>query len=94
MIVTRGEQGALAFHDGTVFEQRVYEAETLDPIGTGDAFVGGYLARRVDGGDVSASLSWGAATAALKRTVAGDLAVVTPEEVESVVDDQSGGIDR
>ncbi len=94
VIVTRGEQGALAFHDGTVFEQRVYEAETLDPIGTGDAFVGGYLARRVDGGDVSASLSWGAATAALKRTVAGDLAVVTPEEVESVVDDQSGGIDR
>ena len=94
VIVTRGEAGALAVHDGTVFEQSTYEAETLDAIGTGDAFVGGYLAKRVRGGDVSTALSWAAATAALKRTIAGDLAVVTPEEVASVVADDGDGIDR
>lgn len=94
VIVTRGEAGALAVHDGTVFEQSTYEAETLDPIGTGDAFVGGYLAKRIRGGDVSTALSWAAATAALKRTIAGDLAVVTPAEVASVVADDGDGIDR
>jgi 2-dehydro-3-deoxygluconokinase len=94
VILTRGDEGALAVHDGQSVEQPVYEAETLDPIGTGDAFVGGYLARRADGGDVATALSWAAATAALKRTVAGDLAVVTAEEVRSVVDSEAGGIDR
>ncbi|ERH13444.1 MAG: sugar kinase, ribokinase family [halophilic archaeon J07HB67] len=77
-----------------MFEQPAYDAETLDPIGTGDAFVGGYLARRAQGGDVATALSWAAATAALKRTVAGDLAVVTADEVASVVADDDGGIDR
>ncbi|PSQ05232.1 2-keto-3-deoxygluconate kinase [Halobacteriales archaeon QS_6_71_20] len=94
VVVTRGEHGSLALHDGQVFEQPVYEADTLDAIGTGDAFVGGYLARRGRGGDVDAALEWGAATASLKRTVAGDLAVVTPAEVERVVEDETGGISR
>ena len=94
VVVTRGEHGALAIHEGEVFEQPVYEADTLDPIGTGDAFVGGYLARRGRGGDAGAALAWGAATASLKRTIAGDLAVVTPAEVERVIDEGEGGISR
>ncbi|UIP00769.1 sugar kinase [Halobaculum sp. CBA1158] len=94
VVVTRGERGALALHDGEVFEQPVYEADTLDAIGTGDAFVGGFLSRRCRGGDVAEALEWGAATASLKRTIAGDLAVVTPEEVERVIDEGEGGISR
>jgi 2-dehydro-3-deoxygluconokinase len=94
VIVTRGEAGALALHEGTVHEQPTYEADTYDPIGTGDAFVGGYLARRLRGGDVPDALADGAATAALKRTVSGDLAVVTPDEVARVVEEGAGGISR
>jgi 2-dehydro-3-deoxygluconokinase len=94
VLVTRGDEGALALHDGTVSEQPAYEADTLDPIGTGDAFVGGFLAKRARGGDVETALAWGAATAALKRTVAGDLAVVTAEEVREVLAERGGGIDR
>ncbi len=93
VVVTRGAEGAIALRDGEVHEQGVFEAETFDAIGTGDAFVAGFLAKRLGGGDVHAALEWAAATAALKRTVAGDLAVVTPEEVEAVVDG-GGGIDR
>ena len=94
VIVTRGEEGALALHEGTVHEQPTYEADTYDPIGTGDAFVGGYLARRLKGGDVPSALADGAATAALKRTVSGDLAVVTADEVARVVEEGAGGISR
>jgi 2-dehydro-3-deoxygluconokinase len=93
VVVTRGAEGAVALRDGSVFEQSVFEAETIDAIGTGDAFVAGYLAKRIAGGDVPAALEWAAATAALKRTVTGDVAVVTPAEVEDVVGG-GGGIDR
>ncbi|SMO75717.1 bifunctional 2-dehydro-3-deoxygluconokinase/2-dehydro-3-deoxygalactonokinase [Halorubrum cibi] len=93
VIVTRGTGGAVALRDGSVHEQGVFEAETFDAIGTGDAFVAGYLAERIDGGDVPAALERAAATAALKRTVGGDIAVVTPDEVDRVLGGEAG-IDR
>ena len=93
VVVTRGTEGAVALRDGAVHEQGVFEADTYDAIGTGDAFVAGYLAKRVEGGGVAEALEWAAAAAALKRTVDGDLAVITPGDVEGVVDG-AGGIDR
>lgn len=93
VVVTRGAEGAVALRDGSVEKQGVFDADTHDAIGTGDAFVAGFLAKRIAGGDVAAALEWAAATAALKRTVDGDLAVVTPDEVERVADGESG-IDR
>lgn len=89
VVVTRGEHGALALHDDEVYDQDTYDADTHDAIGTGDAFVGGYLARRSAGGDIGEAMEWGAATAAVKRTVGGDVVVTTREEVAAIV--ASGG---
>ncbi|WP_459880286.1 bifunctional 2-dehydro-3-deoxygluconokinase/2-dehydro-3-deoxygalactonokinase [Halorubrum gandharaense] len=86
VIVTRGEEGAVALRDDEVYEQGVFEADTHDAIGTGDAFVAGFLAKRLAGGDPAEALEWASATAALKRTIDGDLAVVTPAEVEATID--------
>ncbi|MFB6271209.1 MAG: bifunctional 2-dehydro-3-deoxygluconokinase/2-dehydro-3-deoxygalactonokinase [Halobacterium sp.] len=94
VVVTRGDEGALAVSGGDVSEQGVFDADTHDAIGTGDAFVGGYLARRIEGGAVPDALEWGAATAALKRTIPGDVALVTREEVEGVLAGGGEGIDR
>ncbi|MGB9957468.1 bifunctional 2-dehydro-3-deoxygluconokinase/2-dehydro-3-deoxygalactonokinase [Haloferax prahovense] len=94
VVVTRGEEGSLAVSGGTVSEQGVYEAETFDAIGTGDAFVGGYLAKHLAGGSVAESLQWASATASLKRTIEGDIAIVNPEDVERVVADEGDGISR
>ncbi|SEO90003.1 2-dehydro-3-deoxygluconokinase [Halogranum amylolyticum] len=94
VIITRGDEGALAVHEGTVHEQPAFETETVDAIGTGDAFVGAYLARHVAGDSVAEALAYAAATAALKRTMAGDLAVVTPEEVDLVLKTGDAGIER
>jgi 2-dehydro-3-deoxygluconokinase len=94
VVVTRGEDGSVALHEDELFEQDVYPADTVDAIGTGDSFVGGFLAKRLDGGDVDDALAYGAATASLKRTVDGDLAVVTPAEVDAVVERGAGGISR
>lgn len=47
-----------------------------------------------DGGSVTESLEWASATASFKRTVEGDIAVVTPEDVERVVAEEGDGISR
>ncbi len=85
VVVTRGSQGVLAWHDSVVHDQDAFETETVEPIGAGDAFSGAFLARRLAGDDVQRALEYGAATAALKRTIPGDMARVTQDEVESVI---------
>jgi len=94
VVVTRGEEGALARTGEGVVEQPAYETDTFDPIGTGDAFVGAFLSRVVRGADTATALRYGAATAALKRTVGGDVAVVTESEVERVIERGGAAIDR
>jgi 2-dehydro-3-deoxygluconokinase len=94
VVLTRSDAGAVAYEDGSVHEQAAFETETVDAIGTGDALVGGFLVALLEEGDVPGALEYAAATAALKRTIAGDVAIVTPEEVERVVDREGGGILR
>ncbi|WP_247729655.1 bifunctional 2-dehydro-3-deoxygluconokinase/2-dehydro-3-deoxygalactonokinase [Halovivax limisalsi] len=85
VVVTRGEQGALAWHDSVVHDQDAFETDASEPVGAGDAFAGAFLARRLTGDDVPRALEFAAATAALKRTIPGDVARVTMDEVEAVV---------
>ncbi|MFD1570796.1 bifunctional 2-dehydro-3-deoxygluconokinase/2-dehydro-3-deoxygalactonokinase [Halorubrum laminariae] len=93
VVVTRGTEGAVALCDGEVHEQGVFDADTFDAIGTGDAFVAGYLAKQIHGGSVAEALEWAAAAAALKRTVGGDIAVIDPDDIAGVVDG-AASIDR
>jgi 2-dehydro-3-deoxygluconokinase len=86
VVLTRGEQGAVAVTADATHEQAAFEADTHDPVGSGDALVGGFLARWLDDGDVPAALAYGAATAAVKRTLDGDMALVSPPEVKAVLD--------
>lgn len=94
LILTRRDAGALAFHDGTVHEQAAFDATSAHPVGTGDAFVGGYLARRLQGDNIPDALESGAAIAALKRGIPGDMVATTPQEVERIVSEDATGISR
>ncbi|AQL43438.1 2-keto-3-deoxygluconate kinase [Halorientalis sp. IM1011] len=94
VVVTRGDEGAVAVHDGETHEQPAISAGDAHPVGTGDAFVGGFLASRLQSGSVPEALTYGAATAALKRTIPGDAAVVTPEAVEHTIEGGTEGIER
>jgi 2-dehydro-3-deoxygluconokinase len=94
VVLTRGDAGALAATDTGTVEQPAIAAETVDAVGTGDAFVGGYLSQILRGESVERALSYGAATAALKRTISGDVAVVSESDVERVLTAGTDGIDR
>ncbi len=94
VVVTCGATGSLAYTDGRVVEQGVVDSETVDAIGTGDAFVGGVLAELLAGSDIDRALQYGAATASLKRTVEGDVLATTRDEVEATLGESGGGISR
>ncbi|MGQ3411135.1 bifunctional 2-dehydro-3-deoxygluconokinase/2-dehydro-3-deoxygalactonokinase [Natrinema versiforme] len=94
VVVTRGSEGAVGWHDNVVHDHDAYETDTVDPIGTGDAFTGAFIARRLDGDDVPTALEYAAATASLKRTIPGDVALVTADEVETIVKEQGEDISR
>jgi 2-dehydro-3-deoxygluconokinase len=93
-VLTRGSEGALALADGEVFEQPVYEAVSAYPVGTGDAFVGGFLSQYLRGNGVTEALSWGSAAAALKRSIPGDVAVISEGEVREVISGQTEELSR
>ncbi|MFB6309347.1 MAG: bifunctional 2-dehydro-3-deoxygluconokinase/2-dehydro-3-deoxygalactonokinase [Haloarculaceae archaeon] len=93
-VITRGSEGALAVAGDTVYDQPTFAAANTHPVGTGDAFVGGFLSQYVDGESPGRALEYAAATAALKRSVPGDIAVVTPGEVEAVLAGGTDGISR
>ncbi|QSW99996.1 bifunctional 2-dehydro-3-deoxygluconokinase/2-dehydro-3-deoxygalactonokinase [Haloterrigena alkaliphila] len=94
VVVTRGADGVVGWHDSVVHEQNAYETDTVSPIGTGDAFTGAFIARRLHGDDVPTALEYGTATAAIKRTIPGDVALVSKEEVDAVVKDGGQSISR
>ncbi|EMA35373.1 bifunctional 2-dehydro-3-deoxygluconokinase/2-dehydro-3-deoxygalactonokinase [Halobiforma nitratireducens] len=94
VVVTRGSEGAIGWHDSVVHEQPAYDTDTVSRIGTGDAFTGAFIARRLDGDDVPTALEYAAATAALKRTIPGDVALVSEEEVEAVVREGGEAVSR
>ncbi|WP_276256203.1 bifunctional 2-dehydro-3-deoxygluconokinase/2-dehydro-3-deoxygalactonokinase [Halomontanus rarus] len=94
VVITCGANGAVAAGDDEVVDRPAFETETIAPVGTGDAFVGGFLARRLAGADLGTALEYGGATAALKRTIPGDVALVTREEVDRVVEGEHETISR
>ncbi|ESS10057.1 MAG: 2-keto-3-deoxygluconate kinase [uncultured archaeon A07HN63] len=101
VVVTRGADGSLALIDDAVIEEGIYSDETVDAIGTGDAFVGGFIGELLTngGGDltpeaVDRAQTYAAATAAVKRTIQGDVLVSTRDEIESVIDADGDDISR
>ena len=95
VVVTRGADGALVVHDGTVADHSGFDTETVDPVGSGDALVGGFLARRLAGDSVADAVTHGTAAAALSRTVEGDMCGFTAEMVADLANtDDYPGIDR
>jgi len=92
VVVTRGEKGALALHGGTATSCGTYPVDTIDPLGSGDAFASGFLAERLNGASIPEAMAYGTATASLKRTVEGDMARVSRDEIRALVE-TGGGTD-
>ncbi len=86
MVLTIGEDGAIACTPEAMSQQAAFHvANPIDRIGAGDAFDAGYIAAQLRGLPLDAALRFGNAMSALKMTVPGDLALISPTEIEQML---------
>ncbi len=94
VVVTLGGDGAIIRLPGGELRRTPSMAvEIVDPVGAGDAFAAGFLHGYLDD-DLDRAIELAPAMAALKMTISGDLAVITPAELEAVVNRHHRGIIR
>lgn len=83
-LVWRNRLAVLGADEQRVEESPWYEVEIVDRLGAGDALAAGVIHGLLTG-DLEKAVNYGAALAALKHTVPGDLPCFTPEDVETVL---------
>lgn len=89
--VLQGQEGCCVLDAGRLWRPaRVPAVQVVDPIGAGDAFVGGFLWATLRGRPVQEAVDAGAAVAALKCSTWGDIALVDARDVEDLL---AGGPD-
>ncbi len=98
IILTQGAAGVSArgpagrTHEQAVFPQ---ESQWQARIGAGDAFNAGFLAAMLERDeDIATALRWGAAAAALKFTILGDMPLWERAELEAVLAEGSLAVSR
>lgn len=72
VVVKLGAAGATAVIDGVPLDVAAHPVSVIDPVGAGDAFVGGYLAELLEGAEPAVRLATAARCGAFAVTVAGD----------------------
>lgn len=72
VVIKRGARGCVALVGDVWHRLEALPVQLVDPVGAGDAFVGGYLAELVSGRDPDTRLATATAAGAFAVTVAGD----------------------
>lgn len=94
VIVTDGDAGSVGSDGRTLHRAPALQAEIVDRIGAGDAFASGVIDRLLEAAPLAEALRYGAALAALKLTIPGDVALVSRADVQRVLDASSRSVQR
>jgi 2-dehydro-3-deoxygluconokinase len=87
----RGEEGSTVFDGGRILRStRRHVVQMVDPIGAGDAYAAGFLWSTLRGSDLQEAVDSGTAVAAIKCSMWGDIALVSPRDVADIL---AGGPD-
>ena len=92
--MTEGAKGSSAYDGQNFYHADVFLCPNPIHIGAGDAFDAGLLYAFMEGKSLAEALVYGNAIAALKLTIAGDIALVTREEVETFLQNQTSSVIR
>ena len=71
LIVSHGSKGAYCFENGILYFQKAFEITVKDTIGSGDAFLAGFLSEKMKGKDAHTCLKTACAMGAYVATQAG-----------------------
>lgn len=94
VILTLGSEGAMAYDGKNKYFAKTQPSETVDPIGSGDAFDAAFVSAYLKGKGVQECLETGNALAALKRTIVGDEPIFSYEDVLKLAEINTKGIER
>jgi 2-dehydro-3-deoxygluconokinase len=87
----QGQEGSTVLDGGRLWRpSRRHAVHVVDPIGAGDAYVAGFLWATLQGRPMQQVVDTAAAVAALKCSTWGDVALISPRDVEDVL---AGGPD-
>lgn len=84
--VTRGANGAFIYNQGGIFEHPGYKVNVKDTVGSGDAFLAGFLANYLAGEPLYKSLEFACATGALVATKAGGTPDYSLSEIHEITE--------
>lgn len=85
VILTRGEVGAQSYDGHRHVETAAFPVQIVDRIGAGDAFATGVIYSLMEGKSLPDALRYGAALAAIKLTMPGDIPLVSARQVEELL---------
>ncbi len=94
IIMTRGEEDVIIYDGHQQHELPAFAVQIVDRVGAGDAFSAGLLCGLLDGKDLPEAARFGTATAALKLTLPGDIALINRNEVDALLNQRSSDIQR
>ena len=82
----QGADGCTVLDGGRLWHPRYrHEVQVVDPIGAGDAYVGGFLWSTLQGRSLQDAIDIGQAVAVLKCSTWGDIALVSRRDVEDLL---------
>ena len=83
--ITRGANGALIYDQSELIEHAGYKVNVVDTVGSGDAFLAGFLAKYLDNRPLSEALDYACATGALVATKAGGTPHYELSEISDII---------
>jgi len=83
--VTRGAAGALIFSHGQFLEHPGFKVDVKDTVGSGDAFLAGFIAKYLSGESLEISLEYACATGALVATMTGATPTYEQSEILKII---------
>ncbi len=83
--VTRGAAGALIYSRGEFLEHSGFKVDVKDTVGSGDAFLAGFLAKYLSGESLDISLEYACATGALVATMTGATPTYKQSEILKII---------
>ncbi|MCG2617514.1 carbohydrate kinase [Terrimonas sp. NA20] len=85
VIVTRGAEGAAVFHEDSMYEHPGYKVNVVDTVGSGDAFLAGFLHRRLQKDSISNALNFASRLGAFVASRSGAWPAYTLRDIEQLL---------
>lgn len=85
IIVTLGADGAMVLHEDQLYRHEGYTVTVADTIGSGDAFLAGFLSRQMQGGSIAEALHFACGLGALIATFSGACPDYQPSEIQTIL---------